>query len=90
MGLRFDLLSARGEFPLCSLSPYGIVPRGTAVTPDRDRLRIYACQNGWQVTLESWNNGEQRWEDGMSWVYQDLAVMLTIIQEHLSAQVEQT
>ncbi len=44
--------------------------------PDKERLRIYPSQNGWQLSIDRWNEEAQRWEDGKSWVFQDQEILL--------------
>ena len=51
--------------------------------PDKERLRISSCLNGWMVTKDYWNPEQQRWEDTKTWVYQDGETLMVVLREEI-------
>ena len=51
--------------------------------PDVGRLRISACLNGWYICMENWNHEQQCWDDGKTYVFQDVEVLSQFLTEQL-------
>lgn len=51
--------------------------------PDKDRLRLDACANGWLLVYETWSEDKQVWCGIKGEVYQDPEILLSVLREQI-------